>query len=193
MRKHKFEISCNDIENVENYDKAKADNFKGWVCHHRLETHTSDGERRLVDIEAKELMALGMYYHRPASELIFLTESEHSSLHNKGKPKSEEHKRKIGEAGKGRHMSEETRRKMSEAHKDKPHQGYWKGKKRGHMGPMSEETKRKIAESNKGKHSKPHSEEWNRKIAESNKGRKRGPYIRKKHHWKKVNGKHIYY
>lgn len=51
---------CKDIENVENFEKAKADNFKGWHCHHRLETHNSDGERRLVDISHNELKALGM-------------------------------------------------------------------------------------------------------------------------------------
>lgn len=33
------------IEKVENYEKAKADNFKGWDIHHRLETHTFDGKR----------------------------------------------------------------------------------------------------------------------------------------------------
>ena len=74
-----------DIENVENFEKAFTDNFVGWCCHHRLETHTSDGERRAVDISAAELKALGMYCNRPASELIFLTESEHQILHTKGK------------------------------------------------------------------------------------------------------------
>lgn len=28
----KFELYCYDIKNVENYDKALADNFNGWVC-----------------------------------------------------------------------------------------------------------------------------------------------------------------
>ena len=120
---------CSDIENVENYEKAKKDNFKGWCCHHRLETHNSDGERRLVDITRAELIALGMYYNRPAEELIFMTESEHSSLH---KP-SEETKKKISEASKGKKMSEEARKKMSEAKKN-----------------MSEETKKKISEASKG-------------------------------------------
>ena len=36
-----------------------------------------------------------------------------------GKKLSEEHKRKIGEAGKGRICSEETKRKISKAHKGK--------------------------------------------------------------------------
>lgn len=82
--KHRFERYCKEYENIENFEKAKADNFKGWCCHHRLETHTSDGERRPVDITQKELKALRMYYNRPAEELIFLTTSEHRSLHTKG-------------------------------------------------------------------------------------------------------------
>ena len=99
--KHCFERYCKDYENIENFEKAKADNFKGWHCHHRLETHNSDGERRLVDIAKKELKALGMYHHRPASELIFLTTSEHQFLHQKGKKRSDEAKKKIGAASKG--------------------------------------------------------------------------------------------
>lgn len=94
---------CKDYEKIENYEKAKADNFKGWHCHHRLETHNSDGERRLVDITVDELKALGMYYHRPPEELIFLTISEHSA-YNKG------NKNALG----CKH-SEETKKKMREA------------------------------------------------------------------------------
>lgn len=75
------------IEQVENYELAKADNFNGWCIHHRLETHTSDGEKRLVDLSRMELFALDMYYNRPANELIFLTISEHISLHRKNKRK----------------------------------------------------------------------------------------------------------
>ena len=44
-----FNRYCKDYQNIENYEKAKADNLKGWECHHRLETHNSDGERRLVE------------------------------------------------------------------------------------------------------------------------------------------------
>ena len=100
---------CEDISRIENYELAKKDDFKGWVCHHRLETHTSEGERRLVDISKEELKALGMYYHRPAGELIFLTKSEHQRLHRKGNPGpnrgkrfSEDHKRKIAESNRGK-------------------------------------------------------------------------------------------
>lgn len=108
---HYFERYCKDYKNIENYQKAKVDNFVGWECHHRLETHTSDGELRLVDIKAAELQAFDMYYNRPASELIFLTTSEHKSLHKV----SEETKKKISEAMKGKQHSEETKKKMSEA------------------------------------------------------------------------------
>lgn len=73
---------CTDPENIENFDKAKTDNFKGWVLHHRMETHFSNGERRPVDILMAELAALGMYLNRPASELILLTKEEHDLLHN---------------------------------------------------------------------------------------------------------------
>ena len=160
---HKFEKFCKSPENIENYEKAKADNFKGWDCHHRLETHNSDGERRLVDITTKELIALEMYYNRPASELIFMKHSEHSSLHKKGKTyfkgkhHTEEAKKKISEAqkgennsmhgkspwNKGKKMSEEYCRKNSESHKGKPSPN--KGKH------LSAEIKKKISDTLKGK------------------------------------------
>ena len=116
--KHKFERYCKNPENIENYEAAKKDDFKNWQCHHRLETHNSDGERRLVDITHKELKALGMYYNRPSSELIFLKHSEHASLHHKGKLRSEESKKKMSEAQKGKkgkHHTEETKNKIAEA------------------------------------------------------------------------------
>ena len=139
MNKSYYERYCDNIENVENYEKAEKDNFKGWACHHRLETHNSDGERRLVDISSKELIALDMYYNRPANELIFLTAADHNRLHHKGKAHSEEHKAKISAAGKGKTFSEESKAKISAAHKGKHH---------------SAETKRKLSEARKGKHCK---------------------------------------
>ena len=151
--KHTFERYCKDYEKIENYEKAKADDFVGWHCHHRLETHTSDGERRDVDISHRDLIALGMYYHRPSSELIFLTESEHSSF-NKGKKRSDETKKKISEAQKGKKRSDETRRKM-------------KGNKNALGCKRSEETRRKISEAKKGKHL---SEETRKKMGEAKKG-----------------------
>ena len=104
---------CKDYENIENYEKAKADDFKNWECHHRLETHNYDGERRLIDIKAAELKALGMYYNRPADELIFLRKGEHTAL----RKVSEETKKKMSEVRKGKKFSEEHKKKLSEAKK----------------------------------------------------------------------------
>jgi hypothetical protein len=163
---------CEDISKIENYDKAIVDTNHIWDCHHRLETHNSDGERRLIDLLREELIVLDIYYHRPANELIFLTKSEHHSLHNKGKkcgPFTEEHKRKMSEAHKGKKLSEEQKRRLSEINKGNQ---YTKGK---HW-KLSEEAKRKSSEARKGK---PHSEERKRKISESMKGKKRGPYKRR--------------
>ena len=35
-----------DISKIENYDKAIADTKTVWHCHHRLETHDENGNRR---------------------------------------------------------------------------------------------------------------------------------------------------
>ena len=133
---------CKDYENIENYEAAKKDNFKGWRCHHRLETHTSDGERRAVYITASELKALGMYWNRPADELIFLTTSEHAKLHQKGKHRSENTRKKISEANKGKHFSEEHKRNISEGQRGEKNHNYGK--------PKSNETKNKLSNAFKG-------------------------------------------
>lgn len=49
-----------------------------WDCHHRKETDEG--------LSVAELIEQGLYWNRPASELIFLTRSEHMRLHHKGKP-----------------------------------------------------------------------------------------------------------
>ena len=164
---------CKYIENVENYEKALADNFKGWDCHHRFETHNSDGERRLVDITTDELIALEMYYDRPASELIFMKHSEHSSLHTKGRTTSEEVKKKQSEAHKGKHLSEEAKNKVSEFRKGKHLSEETKKKisetEKGKL--VSEETRNKISDALKGKPGKPLSEETRNKISKNGIGR----------------------
>ena len=172
----RYKQYCKDYENIENYQKAKADDFKGWHCHHRLETHNSDGERRLVDIAAAELKSLDMYWHRPAEELIFLTVKEHKQLHMKGKHRSEETRKKIGAASKGNKYalgykhSEEAKKKIAEAMKGEKNPFYGRH--------HTEESKRINSEAHKGKHlskdnpfyGKHHSEEAKNKIAEVMKG-----------------------
>lgn len=120
----KYKRYCKNIENVENYEKALADNFVGWCLHHRLQTWTSDGERRLVNISADELKSLGMYYNRPAEELLFMRVEDHISLHQKGKQgefKGRHHsvktKKRLSKARRGMTFSKEWCDKLSEAHK----------------------------------------------------------------------------
>lgn len=95
---------------------------------------------------------MGLYFDRPASELIFLTRSEHIKLHSLyreytdewkeklKKPKSKEHRIKLSEAAKrqfkenghpmlGKHMSDDAKKKSSNA-----------------PGHKSEETKTKLRE-----------------------------------------------
>lgn len=124
---------------IENYELAKADNFKGWVLHHRLEF---DLEGNGVHTP-ESLNRLGMYYNRPYFELIYLTRSEHNRIHrfnkkasletknkqrearlgkspwNKGISPSQETKDKISNTLKGRKLSQEHRYNVSKALKDK--------------------------------------------------------------------------
>ena len=135
---------CNeDISLIENYNEATNDNIQIWHCHHRKETDEG--------LSVKQLKEQGLYYHRPASELIFLTPREHCVLHQNNR--------------KGWHHTKETIMKMSESHKGKCY---------------SEETKRKHSNTiinwykthdspRKGKHN---SNETNERIKEVNIGKK---------------------
>ena len=173
--RYNFKRYCKNYQDIENYEAAKKDDFVGWHCHHRLETHTPDGKRRDVDIGYKELKALGMYYNRPAEELIFLTTREHNAYNkgkpawNKGKKMSEEFCRKNSESHKGKHASDETRRKMSEVRKGENHPMYGKH--------HSEETRKKMSESKKGKY---HTEEAKKKMSLARKGKPKSEETRKR-------------
>lgn len=83
---------------IENYDKALADDFKGWICHH------INGEI----LSREELVEMGLYYDVPYYVLKFVTLSEHIAIHGyavagsfKGHHHTEETKKKIGAASKG--------------------------------------------------------------------------------------------
>lgn len=105
MIRKRIKELCKDYQNIENYDKAIDDTTQTWECHHRLETHFSDGSQKPVSgyLSYKELIALGMYWNRPAEEFMFLTRAEHNSLHKtnnnglKGHKHSEETKNKISQ------------------------------------------------------------------------------------------------
>lgn len=189
---------CEDISLIENYEEA-VNSPEVYDCHHRKEI--VDG----VVTSVKELYEQDLYFHRPASELIFLKHSEHQRLHMlnmteetrrkhseamKGKTHSEEAKQRISEANKGKPKSDEYRRKLSEAMKGNSNT-------KGKHWELSKETKRKMSEAQKGK---THSEETKRKLAEANKGKKLSDETKRKiaesikgKHWKLVDGKRVWY
>ena len=84
-----------DLSLIENYDKAIADTTQTWDCHHREEVLPCGRFSR------DDLKKFGLYYKRPAAELIFLTPTAHRQLHYKGVPKSEAHKKAISDGIKG--------------------------------------------------------------------------------------------
>ena len=57
----------------ENYEIAINDPKNTWICHHK--------NGILLHKSAKELDEIGLYYNRPPEELIFVTKSEHKTLH----------------------------------------------------------------------------------------------------------------
>lgn len=108
---------CEDISKIENYEKAIADKTQIWVCHHR------NGINR-------DLNAEGLYWNRPAAELVFMLRREHTALHHLGFKYSDEAKEKLRIAALGNKRalgckhSEESRRKSSESHKGYKHPQY---------------------------------------------------------------------
>lgn len=129
-----------DPSRIENYKDAIASTER-WHCHHRLEL-TLDG-REVLSIQ--DLKRYGMYYKRPAFELIFLKISDHTKLHHDARGNiwfgrtenkhTAETRKKIGDSNRHKVLSAETMAKISKAHI---------GKK---PPPITEETRRKRAES----------------------------------------------
>ena len=155
----KDRMYCSEsIQLIENYDRAIKDEVNLWEIHHRLEIQNNK------EVSYKELKAKGLYYNRPASELIFLTRSEHKKLHYTVHKMSEETKKKISDTNKGKPKSEETKRKLSETNKQRRGSDCsFYGKKH------TEETKQQMSQSHKGKK---FSEEHKQKLKEAWKRRK---------------------
>lgn len=113
---------CEDISLIENYDKAMNDKSNTvWICHHRKEIE--------LNKTPDELKEIGLYFNRPACELIFLTRSEHLSLHNKGKRKTEQTRAKLSISQKKRFEIQEARDQISKTLKNKKLIPWNKGKK----------------------------------------------------------------
>lgn len=150
-----------EIEKIENYELAKNDPNEVWVIHHRLEL-TLNGEFAHTPCELKRL---GMYYHRPYYELIFLTRNEHQKLHNSSL--SDDTLNKRIKSATGHTVSTETREKLRNARLGKEP---W----------------------NKGKNlnystSHPHSEELKAEFRQRFKGRFKG------YKWKVIDGKRVWF
>lgn len=97
---HKVYFAPGELSKIANYDKASCQNFLNWHLHHRLELNP-DGTTYKT---RKTLIAEGLYYKRPATELIFLTESEHMAIHTSAQHKCS-----------NRLVAESTRVKMRDA------------------------------------------------------------------------------
>ena len=65
-------------EMIENYYEAQKDDFNGWEIHHRLELRSTGAVK---DSSKQDLIDWGLYYNRPANELIVLKKEEQSKLH----------------------------------------------------------------------------------------------------------------
>ena len=110
---------CEDLSLIENYALAIADTTQTWECHHIGEVLPCGR------FSPNDLKKFGLYYSRPASELIFLTKAEHTSLHKRGVPLNEDHKKAISDSKKGVprpdlkgiHRSEATKKAISDAMK----------------------------------------------------------------------------
>ena len=90
-----------DISKIENFEQAATDTSKMWDIHHRLEETTPK----------KKLIEAGLYFKRPAKELVFLTHQDHLQLHTTF---HYYHNSMLG-----RHHSDETKEKISQTRKER--------------------------------------------------------------------------
>lgn len=136
------------ISEIEGYDGMINSN-DNYVLHHRLETHDRWGNKRDEPVPMWVLKRLGLYYYRPASELIFITNSEHWKLHQTGRKVSDETRAKMSALKKGYTpwnkgktgvYTDEARKAISESVKANWRNGIYKPK------PLTEETKQKLRE-----------------------------------------------
>lgn len=99
-----------DLSLIENYDKAINDNINVWECHHRLEIE--------LNVSREYLKQQNLYFNRPASELIFMTKSDHNKIHKQGEKHPMYGLYGDDNPNYGKHRSEETKQKMSDHHYD---------------------------------------------------------------------------
>ena len=92
-KKNNWTRYCRDrIELVQNFGLAEADGFDGWCIHHRMEIR-QDG----TVVRRDQLKEKGLYWNRPAAELVFMRTADHMKLHN-SRRHTRRHNRNISES-----------------------------------------------------------------------------------------------
>ena len=95
---HLKKYCCEDISLIENYAEAVISS-EDYDIHHRNEID--------MNLTRKELIDKGLYWKRPAAELIFLKRSEHLSLHHKRKIVTQETRDLMSKNRTGKHTKTE--------------------------------------------------------------------------------------
>lgn len=182
--KQKAKCFCRNPRQIENYAWAISDENHMWECHHRLETHFSDGtpRPRNAQLSQEELRALDMYIDRPPEEFIFLTKAVHRSLHSStlGMKWNEDQKKRHSEILKGKTGGDtcSTKKWYTNGYINVREENCPPGFRPGRVGlpkgrKHSEETRKKISASLKGREptflGKHHTEESKKKISETKK------------------------
>lgn len=103
-----------DISKIENYELAANDRTQTWDIHHRAEVLPCGR------FSKRDLIKFGLYWKRPAAELVFMTQFDHLSMHMKGREPGNKGKQAWNRGMRGvYHHSEESKRKMSKMRKGK--------------------------------------------------------------------------
>lgn len=132
------------IENIENYENAIADTTQTWHLHHRKEIEFGYSKQELQD--------MNMYFSVPASDLIYLTPSEHRRIHNSNLREETREKKRVSMQGKnkvfGRKRTNESKTKQGIAMKKLWEDPTFREK---HHRKQGEEERRRRSEIMKGK------------------------------------------
>lgn len=86
---------------IENYERAVNDKTRMWHCHHKAQIC------KCGVYSARDLIKFGLYWNRPANELIFLPPGDHNSIHRIFKQMTPEERENSPEAAKGKYTLRE--------------------------------------------------------------------------------------
>ena len=100
-----YAYCCEDISKIENYEQAVNDKTQTWQCHHKNGID--------LKLTRAELKSMGLYFNRPANELVFMTVSDHAKLHQNNLSEKQKQEK-----------SERSRKAITKVNKT-----YWKNRK----------------------------------------------------------------